>query len=239
MVLCVYRHIDTSIVDLSIVVNRLVDCDIIQNLGVEIVFYDIFIKLCEDSCTTPATVRKDLGISQSTMASWKSRGLTPKPETIQKLADYFGVSWTELVPDSTQSAAITSDYKNKVGTTVVSDGYIVHQGVDQSCEKISFAEAYKAGLFNFYSEGDRIVFFYNQLTKEDRLSVGTRIFRHLDLDKDVTSKDILSKIADYIMNLLENPKYQRTHAPQPTSPARESKETIPATDAPKTPPEGK
>ena len=54
-------------------------------------FYDEFIRVCENHSTTPAKVRKDLGISQSTMASWKSRGLTPKYETLQKLSDYFGV----------------------------------------------------------------------------------------------------------------------------------------------------
>ena len=55
-------------------------------------FYDIFEGLCKRANTTPAQVRKDLGISQSTMASWKSRGLTPKSGTLKQLADYFGVS---------------------------------------------------------------------------------------------------------------------------------------------------
>ncbi len=54
-------------------------------------FYTIFEQLCNEENISPAQVRTDLGISQSTMASWKSRNLTPKAETIQKLADYFGV----------------------------------------------------------------------------------------------------------------------------------------------------
>lgn len=41
-------------------------------------FYSIFERLCHEKNITPARVRKDLQISQSTMASWKSRGLTPK-----------------------------------------------------------------------------------------------------------------------------------------------------------------
>lgn len=55
-------------------------------------FYAIFDKLCEVKRISHARVRADLGISQSTMASWKSRNLTPKPATVQRLANYFGVS---------------------------------------------------------------------------------------------------------------------------------------------------
>ena len=55
-------------------------------------FYTIFEQLCSEENIPPAQVRTDLGINQSTMASWKSRNLTPKAETIQKMADYFGVS---------------------------------------------------------------------------------------------------------------------------------------------------
>lgn len=54
-------------------------------------FYDIFTGLCEKRGTSPARVRLDLGISQSTMASWKSRNLTPNATTLQKIADYFFV----------------------------------------------------------------------------------------------------------------------------------------------------
>ena len=52
-------------------------------------FYDIFLELCNEKGVTPAQVRKDLSISQSTMASWKSRGLNPNASTIIQLANYF------------------------------------------------------------------------------------------------------------------------------------------------------
>lgn len=55
-------------------------------------FYDKFIYLCDKKGVAPIQVRKDLEISQSTMASWKSRGLTPNATTLAKLADYFGVT---------------------------------------------------------------------------------------------------------------------------------------------------
>lgn len=68
-----------------------------QILGGDFVFYDVLMSLCKEKKITAARVRQDLGISQSTMASWKARGLTPKMETLEKLADYFSVSVDLLI----------------------------------------------------------------------------------------------------------------------------------------------
>lgn len=94
---CVSIELSIIIIDKSIIVNRLIDFFECKKWVGDFVFYDQFIKMCENYLTTPAKVRKDLGISQSTMASWKSRGLTPKYETLQKLADYFGISVDALL----------------------------------------------------------------------------------------------------------------------------------------------
>lgn len=60
-------------------------------------FYEKFEELCAANGTSPVRVRKDLGLSQSTVASWKSRSLTPKLETIVTIAGYFGVPVTHLM----------------------------------------------------------------------------------------------------------------------------------------------
>lgn len=60
-------------------------------------FYTRFERLCSEKGVSPSHVRAELGISQSTMASWKSRGLTPKYDTGKKLADYFGVTVDSLM----------------------------------------------------------------------------------------------------------------------------------------------
>lgn len=62
-------------------------------------FYDRFEKLCKESGVTPTQVRTDLNISQSTMASWKSKKIIPKAETLQKLASYFDVDVKYLIMD--------------------------------------------------------------------------------------------------------------------------------------------
>ena len=74
-------------------------------------FYDNFLSLCKSQNIFPIEVRRALGISQSTMASWKSRGLTPKYETLSKIADYFGVSIDYLLGNTEQKekASIPKD----------------------------------------------------------------------------------------------------------------------------------
>lgn len=37
-------------------------------------------------------VSKDTGIAQSVLSNWKNKGTTPRPEKLQILADYLGVS---------------------------------------------------------------------------------------------------------------------------------------------------
>ncbi len=54
-------------------------------------FYDRFIELCKQRGKSPAAVTKELGLNNSSSTAWK-RGSTPKSETLQKLANYFGVS---------------------------------------------------------------------------------------------------------------------------------------------------
>nr|WP_325301986.1 helix-turn-helix transcriptional regulator [uncultured Dysosmobacter sp.] len=78
-------------------------------------FYDNFLAACREKQTTPAQVRKALGISQSTMASWKSRSLTPKYGTVQKIADYLQIDWISLVPEDEQAETVITHMKEVLG----------------------------------------------------------------------------------------------------------------------------
>lgn len=66
-------------------------------------FYERFEKLCKEREVTPAQVRKQLDISQSTMASWKSRDLTPNAVTLVQLADYFEITVDALLGRTSSS----------------------------------------------------------------------------------------------------------------------------------------
>lgn len=54
--------------------------------------YEIFSKLLHDYGVTPYKVSKETGVSQSTLSDWKLGKVTPKSDTMKKIADYFGVS---------------------------------------------------------------------------------------------------------------------------------------------------
>lgn len=64
-------------------------------------FYDMFERLCAQKGVTPTQAGRDNGIAQGVVSMWKKRGSTPKAQTIQKLADYFGVSTDDLIDDET------------------------------------------------------------------------------------------------------------------------------------------
>nr|DAI48336.1 MAG TPA: helix-turn-helix domain protein [Caudoviricetes sp.] len=58
-------------------------------------FYDNYIKLCASCGKNPTTVSKEIGLSNAAASGWKN-GKNPSAITKQRLADYFGVSVSEL-----------------------------------------------------------------------------------------------------------------------------------------------
>ena len=61
-------------------------------------FYANLKELCERKQITVGYMAKQLGFSNATATYWK-RGAIPKADTIQKIADYFGVTTDELLND--------------------------------------------------------------------------------------------------------------------------------------------
>lgn len=58
-------------------------------------FYDNFKALCDKNGVAPSVVVRALGLSTGNIAAWK-KGQTPKYERLVAIADYFGVSVSEL-----------------------------------------------------------------------------------------------------------------------------------------------
>ena len=54
-------------------------------------FYTKFIELCNQNGTTPTAVTESIGLNRSSATGWK-KGFNPTDITLQKVADYFGVS---------------------------------------------------------------------------------------------------------------------------------------------------
>ena len=54
-------------------------------------FYDRFIKLCEDSNIKPTPLLRKLGLSSGNLQKWQN-GATVNSSVLIKIADYFNVS---------------------------------------------------------------------------------------------------------------------------------------------------
>lgn len=54
-------------------------------------FYDIYVSLCRKADVSPSKAAEDIGLSRTSVNKWKN-GAVPSGATINKLADYFGVS---------------------------------------------------------------------------------------------------------------------------------------------------
>ncbi len=62
-------------------------------------FWENFVKLCEARGVKPNPVAKELGLSSGSVTYWK-QGKIPQSTTLQKLADYFGVTTDTLLNDA-------------------------------------------------------------------------------------------------------------------------------------------
>lgn len=62
-------------------------------------FYDNFLRACNLAGKSPTAVLTEIGITKPAVTRWK-RGETPRDATLQKLADYFGVSKSDLTGET-------------------------------------------------------------------------------------------------------------------------------------------
>lgn len=54
--------------------------------------YEVFEQLLQKYNVTSCKVSKETGITQTALSNWKSGRSTPTTKTLQKIADYFGVT---------------------------------------------------------------------------------------------------------------------------------------------------
>lgn len=54
--------------------------------------YDVFEQLLQKYGVSSYKVAKDTGVTQTALSNWKSGRSTPSTKTLQKIADYFGVT---------------------------------------------------------------------------------------------------------------------------------------------------
>lgn len=54
--------------------------------------YEVFEQLLQKNGVTSYKVAKEAGVTQTALSNWKSGRSTPTTKTLQKIADYFGVT---------------------------------------------------------------------------------------------------------------------------------------------------
>lgn len=97
--------------------------------------YEIFSELLQKYGVTPYKVSKETGVSQSTLSDWKRGISTPKPDKLQKIADYFGVSLSYLL-----SGKETSAPKEKTSELTAKDERDIAKDINNIMEKLSAGE---------------------------------------------------------------------------------------------------
>lgn len=98
--------------------------------------YEIFSGLLQKYGVTPYKVSKETGVSQSTLSDWKRGISTPKPDKLQKIADYFGVPLTYLLTGN------TSEQKKEKSSELNSrDERDIAKDLDSIIEKLSTGES--------------------------------------------------------------------------------------------------
>lgn len=59
-------------------------------------FYSNYVKLCSKINKSPSAVGEELGFTRASVTGW-GNGATPRKSSLIKVADYFGVTVTELM----------------------------------------------------------------------------------------------------------------------------------------------
>lgn len=69
-------------------------------------FYDRFVKLCNEKGVSPSAAAEQIGLTRSANTKW-AEGKIPRKATLVKLADYFGVPveyFSEETPAETKAS---------------------------------------------------------------------------------------------------------------------------------------
>ena len=100
-------------------------------------FWSVFVDLCAKRGVSPNAVAKELTLSSGSVTSWKG-GAIPRPTTIKRIADYFGVS-PDLFLEKTDDPSIKKAPDPKIeGMSAGRQALLaaVDGLTDEQCEKL-------------------------------------------------------------------------------------------------------
>lgn len=123
-------------------------------------FWDQFIKLCNEHNTKPNPVAKELGISSGILTKWKS-GSLPSTDALLKISEYFNVSIDYLLGRTEHMNYSTNN------------GSVINSGSNNNIQNGN------NNNMNTYSERQSMIDLnnmvvaqtYNELAEKDKLAV--------------------------------------------------------------------
>lgn len=86
--------------------------------------YEVFEQLLQKYGVTPYKVAKEAGVTQTALSNWKSGRSTPSTKTLQKIADYFGVTVDYLMTGK-------EDTKEKISELTARDERDIAKDLDR------------------------------------------------------------------------------------------------------------
>ena len=95
--------------------------------------YEVFEQLLQKYGVTPYKVAKEAGVTQTALSNWKSGRSTPTTKTLQKIADYFGVTLDFLLTGK------EGPQKNEPSLTL-KDERDISKDIDRIMQKLSSKE---------------------------------------------------------------------------------------------------
>lgn len=96
--------------------------------------YEIFEQLLQKYGITSYKVAKEAGVTQTALSNWKLGKSTPTTKTLQKIADYFGVTLDYLMSGKEEPIKKSSELTTRDERDIAKD-------VDRIMEKLSSGEA--------------------------------------------------------------------------------------------------
>lgn len=75
-------------------------------------FYDLFCELCSKKGISVTKATVEIGLSRTIGTKWKNTGATPNGDTLNKIAEYFGVTTDYLLGAETEKAPIRKDERS-------------------------------------------------------------------------------------------------------------------------------
>ena len=95
--------------------------------------YEVFEQLLQKHGVTPYKVAKEAGVTQTALSNWKSGRSTPSSKTLQKVADYFGVTVDYLMTGR-------NEIKEKAPELTARDERDIKKDLDNIMDKIRNGE---------------------------------------------------------------------------------------------------